>query len=115
MIIDEKRKNTPSPIIVKFNSMCKRISVFANKKRLAGKNFAEIGIDATKVYINENLTPTTRSMFYHANILKKKHGWKYIWTFNGNIKMRKEDNYPTLFIKDNSDLDKITTQPSTII
>ena len=52
--------------------MHKRMKCFANRKNLAFKNFHEIGIDPEKVYINENLTPTTRSLFHQPNILKKK-------------------------------------------
>ena len=105
---EENTKYKPSPILVKFQSMKKRMNIFKNKKKLAEKDFSEIGIEATKVFINENLTPATRSLFYHANVLKKTNNWKYIWTQNGHIKMRKNDNTPILYIKNESDLNKIT-------
>ena len=94
--------------MVKFKSVQKRMDVFTNRRKFAGKNFSDIGIETEKIYINENLTPTTRSLFYHANTLKKTHKWKYIWTRNGNIKLRKYDHTQIVTIKNISDLDKIT-------
>lgn len=97
----------PNPIVVQLQSKQKRMMVISDRKKLAGKNFHDIGIDATRVYINENLTPFSRQLFYRANTLKKSNGWKYIWTRNGSIKMRKDDNTPVLNIEDMQDLEKI--------
>ena len=98
----------PTPIIVQFNSAKKRMMVLSNRRNLARKNFQEMGIESTKKYINENLTSFSRQLFYRANILKKANGWKYIWTRDGVIKLRKDDNASILNIHDTPDLEKIT-------
>ena len=111
---DDAQRNKGTPILVKFNSPNKRLDVLKNRRKLAGYNFNDIGVDTHRVFINENLTAYTKSLFYQANVLKKSHEWKYIWTRNGNIKLRKNDGFPVISIRDINDLKKIssTIQPT---
>ena len=107
---EEKNPNKGTPILVKFMSTNKRLDILKNKRKLAGFNFKDIGVDTQRVFINENLTSYAKNLFYQANLLKKNHGWKYIWTRNGNIKLRHHDDSPVISIRDTADLRKIVSQ-----
>lgn len=96
------------PILVKLRSRDQRMHIMRNRKQLAGKDFNAIGVKANKVFINENLTSFSKSLFYQANILRKNNGWKYIWTTNGSINLRKNDESRVLFVRSEEDLHKIT-------
>ena len=85
----------------------KRIDIFRRKKNLAGFNFSNIGLDTAKVYINENLCASTKSLFYKANQLKKSSNWKSIWTYNGNINLIKNDQSQILTIINENYLSQI--------
>ena len=100
-----KTKN--SPILVKFGSTEKRMNVIQNRRKMAGFNFKDIGIDTQRVFINENLPSYSKALFYQANILKKDNGWKYIWTRSGTIKLRRSDESPVISVRDTNDLKKI--------
>ena len=105
---NSKKKAPAAPIIVKLKTKSKRMDIIKKRKQLADVDFKNIGIDADRVYINENLTPMTRSLFYESNKLKKLNGWSSIWTFNGVIKMKRKEGSPIVTIRDISDLSKIT-------
>ena len=77
------------PIIVKFANNESRSRCYSNRKKLAGFAFKSIGIEAERIFINENLCPASRQLFYKANLQKKKLKWRFIWTNNGTIKMKK--------------------------
>jgi hypothetical protein len=96
-----------NPILVMFKSANKRMSVMGGKKKLQGKNFKEMGLKAAKIFINENLTPYTKSLFYKANTLRKSNNWKYIWTNYGTIYMRREENSQVCPIRSEDDLTKL--------
>lgn len=66
------RDHNQSPILVKLKSKEMRMNLFANKRKLYNHNFLEIGIDTKKVFINENITPATKALFYNANLERKK-------------------------------------------
>ena len=95
------------------NSTKKRLDILKNRKKLAGYNFSDIGVDSQRVFINENLTSFTKDLFYKANKLKREHGWKYIWTINGNIKLRQNEGCSVISVKDTNDLKKIVSKQST--
>ena len=99
--------NKPGIIITKMKTREKRIDIFRRKKNLAGFNFSNIGLDTAKVYINENLCASTKSLFYKANQLKKSNNWKSIWTYNGNIKLIKNDQSQIITISNENDLSQI--------
>jgi len=42
-----------------------------------------------QIYINENLNPAMKQLFYQANKKRRKLDWKYIWTKNGTIYAKK--------------------------
>lgn len=97
-----------NPILVKLKYKESRDMIFGNRRRLGGVNFKEIGINAKKVFINENLTSDSKELFYHANNFRKSNNWKFAWTANGNIFLKKHEESKAYLVKQLQDLDKLS-------
>lgn len=59
------------------------------------------------VFINENLSPYYRNLFYHTKQFAKEHKFKYAWIKNGKIFIRKEENSRPIRIFALTDLGRI--------
>ena len=69
------------------------------------KNFSVS--DTKNIFVNENLTPTRRQLFWKNKQQVKNNSWKYIWTHNGNVFVKKDDNACITAIKNELDLNLI--------
>ena len=83
-------------IIVKFKEMSKKIEyIVKNKKKKNMPSTSSRG--RSKVYINDELTPTNRKILWCAKQKAKECSWRYVWVKEGKIFMRKDEkNRPTL-------------------
>ena len=97
------------PLLIKFNSAKTRNIVFKNKKNLKDIDTMEMGLTAEKkrVFINEHLSAQTKSLFWLTNKTRKEQNWKFIWTNNGTIYARKNENSEVKIIKSKVDLELI--------
>ena len=73
------RQTKARPIIVRFNSMRKRMEVYANKKKLKGKKYV----------VTESLTALRMRLLAKA---KEEYGVKNVWTVEGKILVKKDGN-----------------------
>ena len=69
------------------------------------KNFSVT--DTKNIFINENLTPTRKQLFWKTKQEVENNSWKYIWTHNGNVFVKKDDNASITAIKNELDLNLI--------
>lgn len=104
----QNQKNAAPGIIIKF---CRRVDVeefFRRKKikRTLTTRDLNIGLqgEANPVYINESLSPSQRQLFYHCRQFKLKNSTKYLWTKNGIIYMRGNENSQVVQINSEKDL-----------
>ena len=99
---------SPRPII-RFTTRRMRAEVYAGRKKLRETTTRELGFsrDERLMFINENLAPATRSLLWKVNEERKKAGWKFLWTVNGTILVRKNPNMPPIAIHREEDLNKI--------
>lgn len=106
----------PKSTIVKFSSPRLRDSLLAavikfNKKKedVDKLNTALLGYGGEKspVYVTEHLSPYNRSLHAEARKVKKEKGFKYLWTRNGRVLMRKDESAPSTWIKDMDTLQKL--------
>ncbi len=95
------------PILVIMKSKEQKLKIIKNKKKLVGVEFGKLGINAKKIFINENLTNQSKALLFKANTQRKEKEWKFIWTSNGNIYLRKDEGSPIMHIRDERDLVKI--------
>jgi len=90
-------------IIVRFISRHKRNEIYAN--RFKAKNMDEFPVDnMEQFYINENLTQRRKRLFWLTKNKSKELDYKFIWTVNGQIFVRKTDNSEKIAVKEEYDL-----------
>lgn len=98
---DNKRK----PIMVQFQRRTER-NVWLQKRNtgLVSNNLVS-GSDDRKIYVNVNLTPKRRELFWKARTVKKDLNFKTCWpNDNGDIIMRKTADSPAILIRSIHDL-----------
>ena len=60
-----------------------------------------------KIFINENLTYLKKKLFWKSKQKAKEAGFKFFWTMNGNVYVRKLEDDKSILIKNEQDLDLI--------
>ena len=97
-----------SSIIVRFTSRDIRNQIYANRKKARFVDLKNFSVSDTKnIFVNENLTPTRKHLFWKTKQEVKNNSWKYIWTHNGNVFVKKDDNASITAIKNELDLNLI--------
>merc|ERR1712096_147870 len=86
---DKNNVTIYGPILARFKNIGKRNYIFRNKKNLAEARPNLVNGSVKKIFINENLTPKNKKIFYHANCFKKQNNWRFVWTANGMVFLRK--------------------------
>jgi len=84
-------------IIVKFTRRNVRNEFYAKRKVLAGKNLSEDPVVrcflvGKNIYISESLTPERKKLYGDVNKYRKKLMWKFIWSHNGRIYVKKNES-----------------------
>ena len=88
-------KAVPRSIIVRFSSRRKRDQVLAaaaQKRRSGGGSALRIDGISEACYINDHLTPANKKLFANAKIVAKDKGYKYVWSKDCKIFIRKSDS-----------------------
>lgn len=95
-------------IVVRFVRRDKRDAFLkaAKARRNVSSSDFNISEQAGKVYFNERLTKSSRQIFQAARRRTMQCGFKYCWTRNGAVFIRKEDGRPAIPIRSHSDLDR---------
>jgi len=100
------QSRTPS-IIVRFVRRDKRDEILhaCRAKRL---NTSCLGMNnGAQIFVNEHLTPLTKRLFFLASERKRERNWKFIWTSQCKVLLRKQDGGPVSHIASEQDLCKI--------
>ncbi|XP_030846744.1 uncharacterized protein LOC115926216 [Strongylocentrotus purpuratus] len=86
-----------------------RNAVYDGRKKLKNVTTRDIGVhgSANKFYVNENLTSVTRELLGIVNVERKKAGFKFVWTVNGKIFVRKDEKEPAIIIHTKDDIKKL--------
>ena len=101
---NDRKENNNTPIVVKFVSSKKRNEIFKNKKQLSSVDFKSTEGKAKKLYIDENLIYRNQRNFSQAYQFKKENNWKYIWTINGIVHLRKNKEASTFKVRNEQDI-----------
>ena len=105
---NSRNNSGSSPIIVRFTSRDIRKQIYANRKKARFVDLKNFSVSDTKnIFVNENLTPTRKQLFWKTKQEVKNNSWKYIWTHNGNVFVKKDDNASITEIKNELDLNLI--------
>ena len=97
-------------IIVKFVRRDIKDVFYSGRRHSKDKTTRDIGLSRSSVnqYISESLTPRNRTLFNECLKFKKEHNYKYIWTQNGRIYLRRNGEKPSNVISCNQDLDGLS-------
>ena len=97
-----------NPILVTFKSRDQKVKIMKEKKKLFNADLNDI--KAERVYINENLSKTSRNLLYLARRFQKEKGWKYAWSSSGTILLRKDEKSKVIVINSVEDIEKLQNQ-----
>lgn len=111
----DKSSTRPRSIVVQCSSPRIRDEFLAanikfNRMNVNDKlNTQHMGIDGAKrpIYVIEHLSPYNKQLHAAARVKAKELGFKYVWTRNGKIIMRRNDSSPFCIIYNKDCLDKL--------
>ena len=105
---DKSKIKKTRPIIVRFTTRNVRNKIYKNKKKVYSFTTKDLGFEtANCTFINENLTPATRSLMHETDLKRKEMGWKYIWAKNGKIYCKTHVGTKAVIIQQTDDLNNI--------
>lgn len=114
-------KNVKDRIIVKFVNRDKRNEFYQKRSQLAdkyvkdlphisnetaGNSSMESSYANRKIHINESLTAYRKKLFGLINSFKKEQHYKFLWTVNGKILLRQDENSRIYGFTKESEFDK---------
>ncbi|KAL1446955.1 hypothetical protein WDU94_009826 [Cyamophila willieti] len=97
--VSSRNKNAPRPIVVRLPNTKTRDNWVRSAK--AAETWKG------KLYVHEHLTPARQYLFHQTKELAKKMNFKYVWTRDCKILMKKGDTGTTLVINSTNDLHEI--------
>lgn len=100
-----RRKGKLSHIVVVDFSTKQIRDLVIEKKKHVGK----VKIADKEIYIRELLTPYTKELLWLCNSMKVNLKYKYVWTKNGTVLMKKDDSSTSkvLYIKSKADIPSV--------
>ena len=100
-------RSNPS-IIVKFVRRDLKEEFYSSRKDLKNFSTEDLGYSTTNnIYINESLTEKNKELFRESLKAKKALKYKFIWTSNGRIYLRKDSNSRIIHIKDKNTIKEL--------
>ena len=90
--LQTKNKLKPHFVIVRFIGRDVRNKLHKNRKLAHNADFSNLSMK------DENFTQQRKRLFWNMKQKAKQSGYKYCWTVNGNIYVRKSENTDHVFI-----------------
>ena len=87
-IIPNKRDPTKMTMIGKLKGEYLKKAILTQKKMFTARN----------MFPKENLTPYRQRIFMAARKFCKENGFRFVWTKNGNVFVRKDENAPKTLV-----------------
>ena len=106
----KNKKSVPAPIIVKFTRREKKDEFYSARMKLKKVTARDLGYRFNTnnyIFINESLTSENRNLFNEALRVKKQSGYKFFWTLNGQIYLRKSADTSSINIRCSDDLARL--------
>lgn len=98
--------NPKNTVIIKFESKIVRDGIFKSIKGKRHKlsDFTGDAKDDSAVYVNEQLTPFNRKLFYEAGLVKKEKKFAYLWFSDNKILLKKTQDSRPIRVYDMKDI-----------
>ena len=108
--IPNRNKNKPSSVIIQFKHRNSRDKWLNEKKRIVTNDNMYRNGNRQRIYINENMTPYMKTLFWKTRNFAKENSFDYVWFRNGKIMMRKnKEEKEVIMIREDDDLLKLQT------
>lgn len=92
-----------NPIIVNFKSRSTKDKILVAYRNIPNHTFFLDNLNTQRIYVFEYLSSNRRRLFYKTKLFCKANNYKYLWTKNGNIFVRKEDGSKRISINCHTD------------
>ena len=93
----EKRKNNKMTLIGTLKNVATKKAILVQRKMFIKNN----------LYVKENLTPYKFSLFKSTREFARLEGYKYVWTKNGNVFIRRDENSNAVLVRNKGVLDTL--------
>ncbi|XP_030026183.2 uncharacterized protein LOC115444522 [Manduca sexta] len=102
----------PRPVVVTFTRRAPRDEMLraARVRRGLTTDMIQVPGNSRRVYVNEHLTKSNRILFSKARAIGSQLKFRYVWTSNGTILMRRTDTSSVLRVTSETILDKLLNQ-----
>lgn len=100
----------PRPIVLHLARRAIKDDLMKGFRVRRGANSADMGLpphEPRPFYINERLTKENRALFGKAKEMGRKHGWRFVWTKEGKIMAKRNEDAPYFKIRGEKDLDRV--------
>ena len=104
-VIPSDRKDKKLVAVCKFVSRKTKLMILNAKKN--SRNFKYKNND---IFINDHLSPSNRHLFALASKKKRDLGYKFLWTRDGAIFLRKDDSSPVINVVSEDIINSITAE-----
>lgn len=110
------KSESHSPITVEFTSVIKKEAVINSIRNLnRGKKkedklnstHMKLGGPPVPVFVSESLSQRARKLLFLARDFAKTNEYRFCWSTNGNIYLRKAENQPSIRVASENDLKKL--------
>lgn len=106
----KKVDGRPRVIVAKLKNRHTKDSIISGLKKVRGISSRDIGIpgDPKHIFVNDHLTPENKILYRKCKAIANEKAYKFVWTKNCNIFIRKNEKSPVITINAEKDLLKIT-------
>lgn len=112
--VSTKDKNN-KPLIVEMNTAQSKAQFMGSLKNYnkthrnnpLGTNKLGFAGNDTPVYASDYLTPHAAKLYYLARNLKRHHNYKYCWSSNGKIYVKKHDDSSAILLKTEAQVEEL--------
>ena len=100
----------PRPLCVRLARRDTRLQLLRAARVRRGLTTEGLGLKSnpTSIHVNERLTKANRRLFYQARESgKRTTGWRFVWTKDGRIYVRRDQGSPASRIRTEADLERV--------
>lgn len=99
-----------NPIIVNFKSNAATQAILKSYRNITDHKLYFDNNNKQRIFICEYLISNRRRLFFKTKLFCKENQYKYLWTRNGSIFIRKQDGGKKILINSNTDFTSIEDQ-----
>ena len=104
---NENQLPQPPAIIARFVNRTIRNNLYSRRKETDKIDFSKFSvIETRRLFINENLSQLRKKLFCEAKQRVKDADFRFIWTNNGNMYVRKSESSNSIPIQNEQDIAK---------